>query len=428
VKILKEGGIYTSSSLLEKSIPFLLMPFLTRVLSIDQYGLIAIFISTVSIYSLFLGANLNGFVRVVYHKTSLKTFRIYVGNSLAIISIMTLITLLITWIFQTNISEFIKIKSNYLYLAIFVAFLKFFIDMRLIIFQTMRQAFNYAKLQLCYPIIELFFVMFLVFYLHEGAVGRIFSITISTLIAASISAYLLYGSKLLNIFFNIKYIKRIAKFILPLLPHSIALTAITTFDKFILSSYVGLSLVGELAVALTLAYPLWVLAESINKAFMPWSFQNFRKGRVDEVVGASYLLLIGFFVIGIFYSIFLFFTFDILVDDKFKHVLHPALVLLWSGWFKLAYYLFAKGLVYSEKMNLLPLISISSGCIYFGLIFINIENITLVSMSLYINIFYSFMFVGTLILSQIIYPQPWANFSSILNVLKIIYKKNEIKK
>jgi O-antigen/teichoic acid export membrane protein len=427
VKILKEGGIYTASALLEKSIPFLLMPFLTRVLSTEQYGIIAIFISTVTVYSLFVGAGLNGFVRVVYHKTSIKKFRIYVANSLALLCIMTLIAFSITLLFEIKISEIIKINSNYLYLALFVAFMKFFIEMRLIIFQTMRQAFNYAKLQLTLPIIELLIVILLVFYLHKGAEGRIFSITLSSLIVCFFSCYLLYKSRLLNIFFNLIYIKRITKFIFPILPHSIALTVFTTFDKFILSSNISLRIVGEISVALTLALPMWMLAESINKAFMPWSFEKFTKGRLEEVVGASYLLLFGLFVIGILYSIFLFFTFEIIIDEKFKDVLQPALILLWVGWLKLAYYLCAKGLVYSEKMNLLPLISISSGCVYFGLIFMNIENITLVSLSLYMNILYLLMFVGALILSQIIYPQPWRNLKSIFEVLKIIYKKLGVK-
>ena len=428
MNIFKEGAVYTSTSVIQKSIPFLLMPFLTRVFSTEEYGLVAIFISTVSIYSLFIGASLNGFVRVIYHKTSIKKFRAYVGNALAFLAVMILIAFMITWIFDSSLSQLIGIKSNYLYLALFVAFLKFMIDIRLVIFQTMRQAFNYAKLQLTLPIIELLIVILLVFHLHKGAEGRILSITISSLIVAIISFYLMHRAKLLYINFNLNCFKRIGKFILPLLPHSIALTSIITLDKFILSSNIGLSIVGEFSVALSLASPILILAESINKAFMPWSFERFSKGNLDIVVGASYLLLIGLFIVGIIYSIFLFFAFDLIVGEIFKDALYPALILIWAGWFKLAYFLTAKSLVYSEKMNYLPLISVISGCIYLGLIYTNIENITLMNISIYMNIMYAMMFVGVLILSQIIYPQPWGNIRSIPEVLKISYKKLRIKK
>ena len=202
MNIFKEGAVYTSTSVIQKSIPFLLMPFLTRVLSTEEYGLVAIFISTVSIYSLFIGASLNGFVRVIYHKTSIKKFRAYVGNALAFLAVMILIAFMITWIFDSSLSQLIGIKSNYLYLALFVAFLKFMIDMRLVIFQTMRQAFNYAKLQLTLPIIELLLVLLLVFHFHKGVEGRILSITISSFIVAIISCYLMHRAKLLYINFN----------------------------------------------------------------------------------------------------------------------------------------------------------------------------------------------------------------------------------
>lgn len=426
MNIFKEGAVYTSTSVIQKSIPFLLMPFLTRVLSTEEYGLVAIFISTVSIYSLLIGASLNGFVRVIYHKSSIKKFRAYVGNALAFFAVMSLIAFMITWIFDSSLSQLIGIKSNYLYLALFVAFLKFMFDMRLVIFQTMRQSFNYAKLQLTLPIIELLIVILLVFHLHKGAEGRILSITISSLIVAIISSYLMHRVKLLYINFNLDCFKRIGKFIFPLLPHSITLTLIATLDKFILSSNVGLTIVGEFAVALYLALPVWMLAESINKAFMPWSFEKFSKGNLDLVVGASYLLLIGLFIVGIIYSIFLFFTFDLIVGEAFKDALYPALILIWAGWFKLTYSLTAKGLVYSEKMNYLPLVSVIPGCIYLGLIYTNIENITLMNISIYMIIMYVLMFVGVHFLSQKIYPQPWGNFRSILEILKILYKKVRI--
>jgi O-antigen/teichoic acid export membrane protein len=292
----------------------------------------------------------------------------------------------------------------------------------------MRQAFNFAKLQLALPIIEVLLVIFLVFYLYKGAEGRILSMAISSLIVGIVSTYLMHKAKLLCINFNLNYFKRIARYIFPLLPHSIALTAFFTVDKLILSSNIGMSIVGEFAVALSLAMPIWMFAESINTAFMPWSFEKFSEGKLDVVVGASYLLLIGLFIVGILYSVLLFFTFDLIVGEAFKNVLYPALILIWAGWIKLAYYLFSKAIVYSEDMNYFPIISICSGCVYLGLIYTNIENITLVNVSLYMNIMYIVMSVGVLVLSQIKFPQPWSNFGSTLETLKIVNKVIRIQK
>ncbi len=428
MKILKEGSIYVGASVIQKIIPFLLMPFLTRILSTEEYGMVAIFLVTVSVYSLFVGASLNGFVRVIYHKSTTTEFIEYIGNSLIFFIALSLVAYTTTWLFESSLSQLFGLEKSYLYLALFVAFSKFMFDMRLVIFQTMRQAFNFAKLQLALPIIEVLLVIFLVFYLYKGAEGRILSMVISSIIVGIVSTYLMHKAKLLCINFNLNYFKRIARYIFPLLPHSIALTAFFTVDKLILSSNIGMSIVGEFAVALSLAMPIWMFTESINTAFMPWSFEKFSEGKLDVVVGASYLLLIGLFIVGILYSVLLFFTFDLIVGEAFKNVLYPALILIWAGWIKLAYYLFSKAIVYSEDMNYFPIISICSGCVYLGLIYTNIENITLVNVSLYMNIMYIVMSVGVLVLSQIKFPQPWSNFGSTLETLKIVNKAIRIQK
>ena len=425
MSILKEGFIYTGTSVIQKTIPFLLMPFLTRILSTEEYGLVAIFVVAVSVYSLFIGVSLNGFVRVIYHKSTTTEFIQYIGNSLIFFIVLSLVAYTTTWLFESNLSQLFGLEKSYLYLALFVAFSKFMFYIRLGIFQTMRQAFNFAKLQLTLPIIEMLLVILLVFYLYKGAEGRILSIAISSLVVGIVSTYLMHKAKLLCINFNLNYFKRIARYVFPLLPHSIALTAFFTVDKLILSSNIGLSIVGEFAVAVSLALPIWMLTESINVAFLPWSFEKFSKGKLDMVVGASYVLLIGLFIAGVLYSILLFFTFDLIVGEAFKNTLYPALVLIWAAWFKLAYYFVVKAVVYSEKIIYKPLVSVVSGLLYLGLIYTNIKTITLIDIALYMVLMQLTMFLGMFILSNIVNRQPWGNLRSIIDVLLVI-KKNMI--
>jgi len=420
MKIFKEGIVYIITSIIQKLIPFLLMPFLTRILSTEEYGMVAIFVVAVSLYSLLIGYNLNGFVRVIYHKVNTKEFGKYIGNSLIFFLILSMLSYVITRLFESDLSQLFGLEGNYLYLALFVAFSKFVFDMRLVIFQTMRQSLNFAKLQLTLPIVEMLLVVWLVFYLQKNAEGRILSIVISGFMVGIISTYLMYKTKLLRINFNPTYFRRIAKYIFPLLPHSIALTAFFTVDKLILSSNIGLSIVGEFAVALSLALPIWMLTESINTAFMPWSFEKFSERKLGMVVGASYLLLIGLFILGILYSILLFFTFDLIVGEAFKNVLYPALILIWAGWIKLAYYCVIKGVVFSENTAYLPLISILAGSVYLGLIYFNTNSLTLINVSIYMIFLYFIMFIGVFILSQLKFPQPWGQFQSTGELIRIL--------
>lgn len=436
MQIFKEGFVYTITSFIQKSIPFILLPYLTRVLTPEMYGMIGIFLSLVMIYSFSVGSSMIGFVRVIYHKTSKENFPIFLSNILIFFTILCSISICISFIFKLKISEYISIDFKYILFAILVAIFNFILNIRLVIYQTMRNAFSYAKLQLMQPFIEIFLIFFLIFFLNKGADGRIFSILISSFLIAMLSLALLYKSKLLLIHYNYKYLKRILRFILPLFPHSLALTSIFAFDKIFISANSGLSLVGEYTVALSLSLPIWMLAESVNKAFLPWSFEKFKKLEFDTVVGASYLLLIIFFIISLIYSIFIYFTIGWFVGEKYNHIINPTIILVWIGWLKLAYHISTKGLVYSENMRYVSLITISSVAFYFIMLLIENKDLNLIKLAIFLNVTHVIIFAGGFILSQLKFPQPWYNFSSTLTVLhyimnfvkekckKIIEKKN----
>ena len=433
MRILKEGSIYFGASVLERAIPFLLMPFLTRLLSTQEYGMISIFTTVAAIFSLIVGLGLDGFLRVVYHKSDNQDFHKYVKNVLviAIASLLMAISLLI--FFQMKIVRVSGLQNDLIPLIIVVASAQFVINVRLVIFQTMRMPISYGKVQLTRPISDLFLVIVLVFYLSGGGVERVYAFVASNVLTGLIACLSLYRDGFLGMSIDKKYSTRALRFVLPLLPHSIALTAFSTADKLILSSSSGLSIVGELAVALALASPTMIINESINRSFMPWSFEKFRKGDLELIVGASYVLLSLMAAVCIGYSLLLVAFFEIIVGESFRNTFVPAMLLIWLGWLKLAYYLVVKGIVYREETRFLSYISVTAGIIYIGLIVINMQGITVVDVSIYMLIHYTIMFLGISVLSQLRFPQPWGQISSAVVVGKMLlnyvsrFRKNSLR-
>ena len=421
MRILKEGSIYFGASVFERAIPFLLLPFLTRLLSTEEYGMISIFITVTAIFSLAIGLGLGGFVRVIYHKIDNRDFHRYVGNVLTIATASLLISIILIVFFQTNIVRISGLESDLIPLIIVVASAMFIVNLRLVIFQTMRMPSQYGKMQLSRPILDFSLVILLVFYLSGGGVERIYAFVASYVITGLIACFSLYRDGLLRMRLDKKSSSRALSFVLPLLPHSIALTAFSTADKLILASSTGLSIVGELAVALALASPTIIISESINRFFMPWSFEKFREGELELVVGASYVLLTLMAVICLGYSLLLTAVFEIIVGEYFLNAFAPVMILIWLGWLKLAYYLFAKGIVYREETRFLSYNSIPAGIVYIGLIVINIREITVVDVSIYMLAHYSIMFIGVLVLSQLRFPQPWGQVSSAVLVGRTLF-------
>lgn len=424
MRIIKEGAIYFGATVFEGVVPFLLMPLLTRLLTTEEYGVIAIFLTMVSIYGLIIGIGLGAFLKVIYHKSESIDFKEYVGNVLTLSIATLLLTIVLTTIFENSVVGISGLGNNLISFVIVVASAQYIISLRLIIYQTMRMPLQYGKLQLTRPVVDIVLVMLLVVYLSGGGEERIHALILSAVFAGAIACISLYRDGLLGLSFNKTHALRAIRFVLPLLPHTIALTLVFTVDKLILSSGIGFQIVGELAVAVSLASPMMIISESINRAFMPWSLGRFRLGQLGHVVGASYILMISMFCACLAYSFVLFMLFEIIVGSDFHNALIPAMILIWSGWFKLGYYLAIKGVIYCEKTSYISVTSVFAGMAYIIAILLNLENLVLEDIAVYMIIYYGIMFIGAFVISQIIFPQPWRNISSMIEVGRMFFRPN----
>ena len=69
IKILKELSLYTGSTVLEKSIGFLMLPVVTRYLAVDEYGYYSLYISVVTFLSIFIGFGGDNYARLLTVKS-----------------------------------------------------------------------------------------------------------------------------------------------------------------------------------------------------------------------------------------------------------------------------------------------------------------------------------------------------------------------
>lgn len=423
MKIFKEGGLYIGSSIVRRILPFILLPYLTRILTPYDFGYISLFLVAMTFSSFLLGSYMNGFSKMIYHKVPKSDYVIYIKNILCLFFSFSLVGIFILFYFRDLFLGLFQLNITFLLLSFFAAMARFIIDLQLSIFQTSREVLKYVKLELTQPLLESLFVIFLIISIHLSLESRIYSFVIPIFIISFYSIYLLYQSKLFSINFNINHIKRILKHSLPLLPHAITLTAITTVDKLILSSSVGVDFIGKFTVALSLAAPMWMLTESVNRAFAPWAYAKFKAKNYNLLVGAVHILIIILFISTIIYSIILFYTIDFIVGKSFMGSLQPALILVWVGFFKALYYFLGKALSYNEKFNFYrPVVTVISFLIYILLIYLNIEDITLNSLSIYLVIMNLLMTLGIFLITQRNHPLPWLNFSLIFKVLdNILY-------
>ena len=82
-EVLKHSGNYLLANLATRALAFISIPIYTRVLSTEDYGITAVFLSAVGILNGLIALNFDTSVsRYYYDKTSDADFKTFVGTSL----------------------------------------------------------------------------------------------------------------------------------------------------------------------------------------------------------------------------------------------------------------------------------------------------------------------------------------------------------
>jgi len=84
-KLFKNTFIYTGTNVINKAIPFFLLPIMTRYLTPTDYGIVATFGVLLAIMTVFVGLSMNGAINVNFFKLNKEELKEYIGNVFSIL-------------------------------------------------------------------------------------------------------------------------------------------------------------------------------------------------------------------------------------------------------------------------------------------------------------------------------------------------------
>ncbi|QPE17508.1 oligosaccharide flippase family protein [Providencia rettgeri] len=380
----KNTSVYLLANILNSSIPFFLLPVLTRVLPPDEYGQIAMFQVLLTSVTMFIGLNAIGAINRKYYDDNLgnNTLREFNGSCLQILFISTLIPLVLTYFLSKQLSYFFSIPTNWIYISIIISALTFLMNLRLGQWQIRGSSIRFGILQVSFSLINMILsVIFIVFW-HHGANGRVNAQLISAVIVGLLSIILLYQDKLIHFFiWRPEQIKEILSFGIPLIPHSLGFFLITSIDRFIINKELGLTSAGVYMVAAQLSMILAIFYDAVNKAYMPWLFEKLKLN--DHKNNISLVKYTYFY-----------FLFTICLS-LVAFIIGPSLVTFIAGdnyteaggligWLCLGqsfggmYLMVANYIFYSKNNNKLAIVTIFCGIFNFSVLYILITHVGLI--------------------------------------------------
>jgi O-antigen/teichoic acid export membrane protein len=412
--MIRNSIIFTFLELVNKAVPFLLLPILTRYLSPDDYGVIASFTALVSFLGIFIGLSAHGAIDANYFKLKKEQVGIYIFNVLIVLLFITVIALVTIIIYNDLIMNKLNIPLEWQIVSIFVAVSQFITIINLSLWIIEQKPVPYGMYQLFQTIFITSVSIVLVVGFSFDWSGNLLAISIGSLLSAFISLIFLKQKGYLIIKVNKEYLNDFLKFGIPMVPHQVSGWIRSQADKVIVVSTLGTAMAGLFVVGQQVGMVMSIFMSSLNKALYPFLYKKLNQKMTDidkrNIVKTTYF--IGFLIIIAALTLIILteIIYPYLFNATFQNALLVTQLMIIGYLFEGLYYLIVNYLFYFKQTAKLAKVTFSISMVHIciSILLVNLYGIVGAAYALIISGVLQFVFVWYL--SNKIYPMPWFSF------------------
>lgn len=405
---------YTILNIVDKSIPFILLPIIIRMVTPEDYGLYSIFLTVETLLMPIVTLYIHSAISKHYYLDGI-ILKEYIPTIIFSLSFFVIIFLVLSLLVPESITSILGFNLSYLRFAIVTSYVMGIVVFVSTIFRLQRKPWNYGKYYIGQDVLLFSSIILFTYYLPSFKMlimGKLLYAGIIILVTLII----LYKINLLSLKFNRVWFYQALKFSLPNVLYSITAFIFFSSDRFLIKYFLGTKEVGYYSAIIQLAGLMSILGFSMNAAWLPWLFENLKKNDTKTnlfIVKLSYLLIIVFLLIGFIFCIIFPFIAKIILTDDFNMYLSISYPLIMGFAFQAIYLIVSPYIFYVEKTKFNALIGFIVAATNVSLNVFLIPKLGLVGAA-YTNFISWFLLASLFFLfSYKIYPMPWFTFLKI---------------
>ena len=360
-KLLVSAGTYGAINLINSAIPFLLLPILTRYLSPEDYGVVALFQILLGLTASVISLNCDTAIRRQFYKQDQIKFPKYIGNCLLVLLANTFASGLLVLMIAEPIGTAINFPSTWLWTVVFCASTLSMTKMILSVWQVNVNVASYARFKTSLMVLNIGLSCWFIISLQMDWQGRILGQLVAFLLFAILSLSSLWRNGWLDLTFDGSYVRHLVRYGAPLIPHTVGMLIIAATDRLLVSRLSGLSSVGVFTVGSEIGMVIGLLAHSFNYAWVPWLFARLKENNPATkiaIVKFTYLHAIAILAAAGMLSLAANWILWIMVAPEFRDA---AIYVPWIAFgyaFNGMYLMACNYLYYSENTRLLACITV----------------------------------------------------------------------
>ncbi|GHV66293.1 polysaccharide biosynthesis protein [Spirochaetia bacterium] len=416
-KLLRSTFIYTLTDGLNKALGFLLIPWVSFYLIPEELGIVTNFQVLQNILLLLAGQAIVNSLPYFFYNRSKKEVGTFIFNLLFLIIITNAFFVLLIFFLFNHIESVLQIGLPFQLLTIVNVICTLITTLNMTLFRLEEKPLQFAFWQTLQIILNVSLVILFVIVLKWGAIGKIYSLVITSSVTGLINMVLLIKQKYIVFKISRGYLKEILKFGIPLLPHSLSFWIKSGVDKIVITTYCGLTQNGIFSMALSIGAVFSLFSAAFNNAYCPYLQKRMnlftQESVVDEkrkIVKQAYLLGMGYVFLGVFSFLFIWLCFHYFIDKQYIESIGYMPWIIAGQIFTGFYHLVIQYVYFAKKTIGLGIITFSCSVlqILFTFIFIQLYGTIGAAYSTCLGALITFVLVW--IYSNHVYDMPWFYF------------------
>ncbi|MCP4991072.1 MAG: oligosaccharide flippase family protein [Colwellia sp.] len=303
--LIRNSAVYFSASVLSKSVPFLLLPLMTKYLEPSEYGLLSIYLIFISFYSAFIGMNMHVNISRLFFNQPRGELAVFIGNILIILSVTATFYWGVTLVATAFVDSFFSISLSWLLLIPAISFMVMINEINTTILRNEERAYMFGVFEISNIVLKMSLTILFLLVFGFSWYSQVFGIVVSSLIFSIIGFSYIKNRHYMKLKFDLYKIKSILNISIPLIPHAIGGVVITMSDRLFIEKMLSLEAVGIYTIGYMFGMVVMLFTDAFVRAWSPWFYRNISSASYEDkqgIVNKTYIYILTLFMIAILYS------------------------------------------------------------------------------------------------------------------------------
>lgn len=412
--LIKETFVYTATDMVGKAMSFVLLPIVSFYMPPEELGIATNFTVLTNLIILLAGLAVVNSLPYFFYEQEKDENNLLVSNLLILCTALCAFLSGLILTFQQQVENYLQLSLKTQLLSIFFVYGSLISQTNLVLLRLENKANHFACLQLFQILFHALMVILFVIVFKGGGLGKIYAEVLVFSLMGIVHFFILYNKGYLKLKLELMWIKKLLKFGIPLMPHSVSFWFKGGMDKVFITNYCGLHFNGLYSMALSISSLYTMLVNAFFNAYTPYVQKMLATTKEEEllevkykIVKQTYWLCLVFCLIGIIAIVGSWIIITFLIDNKYEPAFGYVPLIIFAN-FIYTFYNFTIQFIYKVKKTLIMgIITFSGSIIQMLLSYLLIKRFGVTGALYSLLIGNIIITLGISIYSNIVYPMPW---------------------